>query len=47
VLFLISFYGPLNAENVSLELQYKRLSKLLSTENINLPLENNSLANLT
>ena len=47
VLLLVSFYGPLNAGNVSLGLQYKRLSKLLSTENINLPLGNNSLANLT
>lgn len=46
-LLTVSMYGPLNAENVTLWLQYKRLSALLKEENIQLPLWANSLENLT
>ena len=43
----ISLYWPFSAKNLSLGLQYKRLSSLLAVENIHLPLKENSLVWLT
>ena len=44
---LISVYGPINATSMTLFSQKSRITTLLEKENIQLPLTDNSLANLT
>lgn len=46
ILTLITLYWPLSAKNISFKSQVNKLETLLSSENISLPLWENSLANL-